>query len=177
MAFRERWGGVTPVAMTWELVTRTTQGLAARAVLVADGRMGEVPVRVTKRIEVPSGSSLTVALEVQNRGEEAAHAPLVSELFLSLGGSRIGEDCALSAEVAGGKVPLDERIELPALDAVGVVGWAARVEILTNPPARVLLDPLDQGGVRVALSWPVELWPRDREQREIRLIVREEHHA
>ncbi len=180
IGFRERWG-LEPAALAWSLVTTEPVGEGSmRAVLCADSQIDDTPVRLTKVVRLPGPGGQTTAasvrLDVENRGLEGARGMLSTELFCTLGGTRLvgGEDAALSVTVAGGTEPLDEIVELPELDALGLVGWRARLLIELEPAARVRIEPLEHGTARLVLTWPVELWGRERERRTVRLNVREE---
>jgi hypothetical protein len=176
VGFRERWG-LEPAALTWELVTTEPGGAGSmRAVLCADSQIDATPVRLTKVVQLPASGAASVRIEVENRGLEGARGLLSTELFCTLGGKRLmgGEDAPLSVTVAGGTEPLDEVVELPELDALGLVGWRARLLVELSPAARVRIEPLEHGTARLVLSWPVELWGRERERRTVRLNVRNE---
>lgn len=176
MAFRETFDDGRPVAGEWELVTAETPGDGvARAILVADSTIDGVPVRVTKGIQLGASGPFNLRLEVSNRGMDAARGRLSTEVFLALGGLRFTGDThdPLTVELAGGREPLDEVVKLPPVDAVGIAGWRARVDLEIRPPASVLIEPLVDGLARLELSWPVELFARDRERREVNLSVRE----
>lgn len=180
MAFRELWDGVEPVAMAWDLVTTESPGEGAiRAVLVADGSLHGVPLRLTKVVHAPPAGPLGLRIDVTSRGRDVARGHLSTELYVVLGGPRLegDEDASLSVEVAGGKVPLDERIALPELDCVSVIGWRGRVELEPSPPGRVEIEPLEEGAARVLITWSVELLERDRERREVRVAIREVPHG
>jgi len=178
-AFLERWG-LQPVAIGWSLVTTESGGDGSmRAVMCADSALDGVPVRLTKRVLLPDSGPLEVRLDIENRGLQGARAKLSTELFCTLGGPRLDgrEEASLSVEVAGAKVPLDELIELPEIEAIGLIGWRVRIEFELDPPARVEVEPLEEGASRISFSWPVELWGRERERRTIRLNIREEPHG
>ncbi|MEZ4316071.1 MAG: hypothetical protein R3F61_01140 [Myxococcota bacterium] len=179
VAFRDAWGD-EPAARSWELVTTEPGGDGSmRGVMCADSSLGGVPVRMTKHVHLPARGPMEVRLDIDNRGHEGARGMLSTELNVTLGGPRLegAEEASLSVSVAGGKVPLDEVIELPPIEEVSIIGWRARMELEPTPAARVRIEPLPQGAARVVLSWPVELWGRERERRSVRLNLREEPHG
>ncbi|MCB9676033.1 MAG: DUF1926 domain-containing protein [Alphaproteobacteria bacterium] len=178
-AFHERWGD-TGAAATWDLVTIEPGGDGSiRGVMCADSAVNGVPVRMTKHVLLPARGPMEVRIDIDNRGMEGVRGMLSTELYATLGGPRLEgeEEASLSVEVAGGKVPLDEIIELPAIEQISIIGWRARIELEPRPAARLAIEPLEQGAARVVLSWPVELWGRERERREVAVNVREEPHG
>lgn len=180
VAFRERWNEGAPVSMHWELVTseRPTP-TSARVTTLAEGLLEAVPVQVLKAIQVHSTGPLEFRLEVRSNGGGAIRGLLSTELFLSLGGPHLDgdDDCAMSVEVAGGKVPMDEVIDLPSLDAIGLCGWRSRVDVTVEPPARVTLEPLDEGAARVVFWWTVDILTGDVGRCKLNLSVREVTHG
>lgn len=175
LAFREAFDGV-PVAAHWDLVTTETPGEGrCRAILVADSTLDGEPVRLTKGVQVGEKGPLAVRLEIHHRGRDAARGRLTTELFVGLGGKRWSGDPSepLAVELGGGKEPLDEVIELPPVEALGLAGWRARLDLDLRPPAAVVVEPLPGGLARVEIAWSVELFARDRARREVLVSVRE----
>lgn len=176
LAFRETFDEGRPVADSWQLVTRETPGDGgARAILVADGVLDGEPVQLTKGVQVGDRGPVTLRLEVHHRGRDAARGRLATELFVGLGGRRWADDtaCPVMVELGGGKEPLDEVVQLPPVDAVGVAGWRSRIDLDLRPAGSVTLEPLVDGLVRIELAWPVDLFARDRARREVLVSVRE----
>jgi hypothetical protein len=176
LAFRETFDDGRVAADRWELVTTETPGDGlARAVLVADSQLTDSPVRLTKGVQVGPTGPLRLRIEVANRGMDPARGRLSTELFLALGGRRWSDDQSepMTVELGGGREPLDEVVRLPPVEAVGLAGWRSRVDLEMRPPAGVLVEPLADGLARLELSWPVELFARDRARREVMVSLRE----
>lgn len=178
VAFRERWNEGAPVAMEWELVTTEAQESRVVAKTLAESFLEGSQVQVLKSVVVGATGPAQLRLEVRP-SQGAARGMLTTELFLNLGGPHLDgdDDCALSVEVAGGKEPIDEVIELPGLDAVGVCGWRSRVDLTIDPKSRIVLEPLDEGAVRLAITWPMEVLSGDVWKAKLKISVREVTHG